>query len=499
MFHMIKDKVNLLDEYDKLKMKCYICHQEGHYAKYCFRVHYVPDRDMILNAHFKENLKFQTEYKRFKRTRFHALTGRKLMMTRLRDLIIDHPDEMRKHVQSDLFKSNSFVPPHLQNKNFLEMPRVVGARRRSRTLTGAGIPEHLLEAITPSSQDNSAERMAFVSQQKNKIITKLKTLKTARPDGQQSSDEESGNTEEKEQKEFKEYKASEKSIPSMGKIVLPSPDSAKNFTFEAASSNADEVNIYKPTLQRTSTIRHLLDHTYEDFVMDMVTNYQVYFPHNNSKKIIDSINLPHRRRRPTNMGSGVIPKKKLGEMFNRSNSAHAKKLHKMNSSASPEKRGKSLFVGNSRFSIWNAAKNTLKRKPTGANNQPNISPIGLAASKHSALAGLIPHALAMTSGKNKTTGKPNPRRRQSRSLGNLDSPYLPKLNAAEISQEMSGDLRLAEKNSEAASESRDFSPKKLKPSPLGQFMRRGMSLAPAFIRRGRQDTWGNNSSFNSEV
>jgi len=507
MFHMIKDKINLLNEYDKLKMKCYICQQEGHYAKYCFRVHYVPDRENILFDHFKENEKFNKEFKRFKRVRFHALTGRGLMMTRLRDLIIDHPEEMKKHVQSDLFKSNSFVPPPFQNKKFLEMPRVIGARRRSRTLTGAGIPEHLIETITPTSQENSIERKELFNQHKNKVIinfvknaapNKLKTLKSIKTT--RRHEEPNSESEEESEKSNEKDKQSEKSVPSTGRLFVP-PREAKNFTFNLVNSIPDESSYIKPALQRTSTIRHLLEHAHEDIVMDMVMNYQVYFPHNNSKKIIDSINLPHKKRRPTHMNSPGLPKKKLAEIFNRSNSERHKKLNKMNSNAHPDKRGKSLFVM-SRYSIWNAAKNTLKRKPTGGSMNPNISPIGLAASKNQALAGLIPHALAMGIGKN-NSNKSNPtKRRLSRSLGNLDAVYHSKHE--ELSVEGSGDLRIIAKDSEAlgSERSRDMSPlstTKAKPSPLGKFMRRGMSLAPAFIRRGRQDTWGGNSSFNSEI
>ena len=83
-----------------------------------------------------------------------------------------------------------------------------------------------------------------------------------------------------------------------------------------------------------------------------------------------------------------IPKKKLSDLFARSNSESVtKKLGKISPGAK-QSRVKSVFVA-PRHSIWSMYHRMRTKKSNSSAS--HISPLGLTAMKNQALAGLIPH------------------------------------------------------------------------------------------------------------
>lgn len=598
MFHMIKDKISLYNDYDKLKMKCFICKQEGHYAKYCFRVHHVPDTAKILADFFAQEGSFRKHHKRrSKKKKFHALAGKKLLAMRVRDLIIDHPQEMKKYIQSDLFKSNSFMP-NLGDANHLQMPRVVGERRRSRTLTNMVVlsPQHLMGMESVLKDEDSVERSEYVEKHKNKVIMKLITSSTPAshvniPVPNEPEEEEEDDGPKFQEEKFSEESSSEEDSDSgsshdvnapiytiktlggaqtlgggaggskktlgpkntlgnrqtlgqkqtivrkqTGARPLGNPNPAKLYIqaktgAEKQIYNGEIMEIPEETtfttdappkvFQRTSTMRKIIESEYEHFAIDMVMNYQVYFPHNNSKKIIDQINQPYKYRK-RDVKTPDSGRNKMKEMLARSNTETLKKMK--SSSASPEKRGKSVFV-KTRYSIWHAAKNTLnnlnlKRKPTGQVLQP--SPLGMMATKNQAIAGLIPHVINMGSPQSAQAKSPAENayaRRLSKSLGNLDSltpmvmvdpspkfrppKFLPQHTfEVEDSHEIqSSDLRFVKDSQENVDRSmnNEFASSFKRSDTLQKrIVKRGISLSPIMGHREREDSWRQHSPADSQ-
>jgi len=273
-------------------------------------------------------------------------------------------------------------------------------------------------------------------------------------------------------------------------------------------------------------MRKIIEHEYEHFAIDMVTNYQVYFPHNNSKRIIDMINQPYKYKK-RDVKSPDSGRKRVE--YNRSNTETLKKL-KSASAAPNSKRGRSVFV-KSRYSIWTAAKNTLtttlKRKPTSGNTQ--ISQLGMMASKNQALAGLIPNLIKLgtkTPTAPKTTETPYARR-MSKSLGNLDalmtpvsvdpSPtfkpprFLPQhtFEVEDSHDIQSSDLRFNKDSQDNVDKSfhrqeSGFMPRNESGFKRGNTLsqkkavKRGITLSPIMARREREDSWQQHSPADSQ-
>jgi len=57
-----------------LKIKCYACNKDGHYAAACPELHYVPDKEQIIKEYLAEENRFRRKFNRnFLRKRFRAL------------------------------------------------------------------------------------------------------------------------------------------------------------------------------------------------------------------------------------------------------------------------------------------------------------------------------------------------------------------------------------------------------------------------------------------
>jgi hypothetical protein len=69
----IKDKINLYQDYNILKVKCYACEKIGHVATECSDMFYVADSYTIARKVTHLDKVFRAEFKRHNRPKFKAL------------------------------------------------------------------------------------------------------------------------------------------------------------------------------------------------------------------------------------------------------------------------------------------------------------------------------------------------------------------------------------------------------------------------------------------
>lgn len=466
---MIKDKINLYNSYGSLKMKCHICGQDGHYAKYCFRVHYTPDADRIINEYKNAELNFMTTYRRPKKKSMNALTGKMEVNMRTHDLLVNNPHKFKRFLQqNDPFRSTSSMVSGFEVESSSGQNRGKIARRKSRNHTGVQFKGQISPKITGLTEDNSfdmSQTQTIRGQSRVGLLSHSPTTQSKQRIKDKGSMETSSDIDDMSVR----LKAkARKSRPSIGKIYFQTPTGEKaSIVFDVVG--ASQIGTSQDKLDKSGSVIQKdlyaqTQHDIDETVFDMVTHYQVYFPHNNLKRVLEDMNGIKKQRRLT----GVVnpPKKKLGEMFNRSNTDRVQKFRK--SARSKSNRVKSLFV-NSRYSIWNM---TRKSKKAPANN---INQLGMIAMKNQALAGLIPNIMSVAPPANAPTTLR--KRRVSRSLGSLDRPII---QTDDEENEKSEKSEKSESERDIVETTKaDIIERNPKKSNTEKGFRRGLSYAPA--------------------
>ena len=51
MFRMIKDKVELNNDFSSINKKCFGCRQFNHIIEECPKIHYIPNQERIIKTH----------------------------------------------------------------------------------------------------------------------------------------------------------------------------------------------------------------------------------------------------------------------------------------------------------------------------------------------------------------------------------------------------------------------------------------------------------------
>lgn len=389
-------------------MKCHICGQDGHYAKFCFRVHYNPDSDRIINEFKNSELHFMTTYRRHTRRSMNALTGKMEVNMRTNDLLTRNPQKFRRFLQDNPFRSTSMISGFDETSSNQQQRGKI-ARRKSRNHTGVPFKGQISPKITGLSEEPSFDRISHSTKPPSRVILNLSHSPTTQSKQKLKDASSLGTSSDIDDMSLKRKAKARKSRPSIGKIYFQTP------TGEKASIIFDVIGTSQEKLDKSESFQRGLymqtKNDLDDIVFDMVTHYQVYFPHNNLKKVLEDMNFigSRNKRRPTGLTSP--PKRKLGEMFSRSNTDTIKKMRK--SARSKSNRVKSLFV-NSRYSIWNMG-NKRKSKKLPDNN---LNHLGMIAMKNQALAGLIPNVMSVAPVNGPTVER---KRRVSRSLGSLDA------------------------------------------------------------------------------
>jgi hypothetical protein len=72
MYFLIKDSVNLYEDYDLMKITCYACGVQGHPAFICPQIHFIPDKQKCFNEMLGKKRRIDRKFRRQNRKRFNA-------------------------------------------------------------------------------------------------------------------------------------------------------------------------------------------------------------------------------------------------------------------------------------------------------------------------------------------------------------------------------------------------------------------------------------------
>lgn len=76
MFHFIKDRININEDYTQIEILCFACQRRGHLARDCDKIHFVPDRAEVIKAHIERLKGLQKKFQRNNtRSKFRALSN----------------------------------------------------------------------------------------------------------------------------------------------------------------------------------------------------------------------------------------------------------------------------------------------------------------------------------------------------------------------------------------------------------------------------------------
>jgi len=74
MYHVLKDQVNLLQDYACLSSQCWLCGDSNHIAGHCPKAHLCLDKQEVIKQYLQKGQEFSKNFKRNSRPRYHALT-----------------------------------------------------------------------------------------------------------------------------------------------------------------------------------------------------------------------------------------------------------------------------------------------------------------------------------------------------------------------------------------------------------------------------------------
>jgi len=74
MYHVLKDQINILQDYTCIGSQCCLCGKSDHIAGSCPRAHFILDRQEVIQQHLKRSKEFFKNFKRGNRQKYHALT-----------------------------------------------------------------------------------------------------------------------------------------------------------------------------------------------------------------------------------------------------------------------------------------------------------------------------------------------------------------------------------------------------------------------------------------
>lgn len=117
---MVKDKLNLYDDYSAVQTKCFSCGHIDHTIVTCPILHFVPDRKRVIDEHIRDCAEERQSFKRRDRVKYHTLlqleetqyktrifkhntaaNKRGMIPKKNSQTIIQLPDSSRVHTEND--------------------------------------------------------------------------------------------------------------------------------------------------------------------------------------------------------------------------------------------------------------------------------------------------------------------------------------------------------------------------------------------------------------
>ena len=289
MFHMIKDKVNLLENYSSLQLKCQVCELSDHPVYKCHKVHYKPKVQQIVERYLKEELAF---CKAYVRTSYRTKNAKQW----IRDLESKASDIRRNFpvILQNIAVSNDHSSNHVEALDPKSIPSLKKLEVETSKYSG---PPSVMPATQQDLHNEKSsihiKRSSFLEATANEIqLIKNSSLKSARK--YSNNDYES-------------------SIPD-GYAPPSKRGSKKRHTFYEYDFDRGAY------VQKQNPFRTLAEEEQMYFEFDRVKNFQIYMPHNNASKIIARLGVQSTDKifNPFQAGGETeYLKLKLGAFFQR--------------------------------------------------------------------------------------------------------------------------------------------------------------------------------------
>jgi len=233
MYFTIKDRINLNQDYKVLRMTCYSCEKKGHYVSNCPYLHYIPSRKRIIAEYLKEHDNFCKNFRRGMKKRFHVLKQTDQLEFTARMIVNNHRSGKQGYIPRRM--SQTIVPINSFPLPFPEREIEAGAGEQ--------------EVSDPVNAVDLKKSQTFIPRTDSAVLSRFRT---------------------------EEFKNSVRTI-------ADSEDGRDHGNGRSADSI---VNMKPLHLFERSPIVSARDN---EIIFDAVHNFQIYFPHNNVKKIIESI------------------------------------------------------------------------------------------------------------------------------------------------------------------------------------------------------------------
>ena len=179
MFHLIKDSINLNNDYSQIELTCFSCNNKGHLAKNCHELHYVPNRIEIIKTYLKRREARRKQYRRSYRSKFKAI----LSMAKLSEVAEMIQEDYSDYTISDeelsqdsldiVLERNLFIVPGAERND-------LKSRKTERRNKSARYSAHALigEIINANNAIGTTNRHSYTSQNATKEETSEPRLST---------------------------------------------------------------------------------------------------------------------------------------------------------------------------------------------------------------------------------------------------------------------------------------------------------------------------------
>jgi len=238
MYFTIKDRINLNQDYKVLRMTCYSCDKKGHYVSNCPYLHYIPSRKRIIAEYLKEHDTFCKNFRRGLRKRFHVLKQTEQLEFTARMIVNNHRSGKQGFIPRRM--SQTIVPI---NSFPLPFPE--------KEIEGAAGEQ---EVADPVNAVDLKKSQTFIPRTDSAVLSRFRTddfKNSARTIAESEDGRDHGNG------------RSADSIANMKPL------------------NMKPLNLFEKSPKQSARENEI--------IFDVVQNFQIYFPHNNVKKIIESI------------------------------------------------------------------------------------------------------------------------------------------------------------------------------------------------------------------